>query len=217
MQTPDAPQLITAIHPDPRHPGRFAVLVDGRSLASLPLEVIERLGLRPGASIAPLRETLEQETAALKTYDRAVSMLTARARSARDLERQLTRKGEPVEHVKVAVERLRAAGFLDDAAFARGFARSGSLGAGLASRRLRQELTRRGVERSIADEAVDEVLEEEGIDEQENAETVAQKRLRTLGNVDPRARRRRLYGYLARRGYDGEVIARVLERLLPHD
>ncbi|HEX2777886.1 MAG TPA: regulatory protein RecX [Gemmatimonadaceae bacterium] len=211
---PAAPQLITAIDADPRRAGRFAVLVDGRPLFSLPIDVIERLDLRIGTPVAPLREQLDREVAALKTYDRAVNMLTARARSARDLERQLVRKGEPAEHAKAAVERLRAAGFLDDAAFARSFARSRSLGAALASRRLRQELARRGVERTVADEAVSEVLEEENVDEQANAERVARKRLRSLEGVDVMTRRRRLYALLARRGYDPDTISKVLRRVL---
>lgn len=211
------PGLVTAIEADARHPGRFTVLVDGRPFASFPLDVLERLDLRVGRPIEPLRETLERELAALRTYDRAVNMLTARARSARDLERQLVRKGEPPEHAKAAVERLRAAGFLDDASFARQFVRSKTLGAGLASRRLRQELARRGVDRSVADDAVAEVLADENVDERESAASVARKRLRMLANVDPAGRRRRLYAFLARRGYDPDTIANALRRVLADD
>ncbi|HEX2780878.1 MAG TPA: regulatory protein RecX [Gemmatimonadaceae bacterium] len=217
MQNRTPAELITAIDADPRHPGRFVLLVDGRPLATLPLDVIERVGVRIGAPVAPMRDRLEREVAALKTYDRAANMLTARARSAADLERHLVRKGEPVELAKAAVERLRAAGFLDDASFARQFVRSKSLGAGLATRRLRQELARRGVERDVADAALDEVFAEENVDEQEGAEAVARKRLRSLASEDGATRRRRLYAYLARRGYDPDTIARTLERVLSSD
>ena len=206
--------IVAAIVPDPHAGGRFAVVVDGRPLAVLPLDVIERLQLRVGASVAATRPVIDREAASLKTYDRAVAMLTARARSARDLERQLVRKGEPPDFARAAIERLLRAGFLDDAGFARQFARSKALGAGLASRRLRQELARRGVDRRLVDEAVDEVLAEESIDERTNAEVVARKRLRTLGDVDPDRKRRRLYAFLARRGYDSTTIVAVLDTVL---
>jgi regulatory protein len=214
VQTPASSDSITAIVADPRRSGRFSVVVDGRPLAILPLDVIERLQLRVGTRITAARGEIEREVAALRAYDRAVNMLAARARSARDLERQLIRKGEPPEHARAAVERLRSAGFLDDAAFARQFVRSKSLNAGLASRRLQQELARRGVERTVAADALDEVFAEEGVDERENAEAVARKRLRSLGGADPATRRRRLYAFLARRGYDSTAIVAALDKVL---
>ena len=216
-ENPTPVETFTAIDADPRQLGRFVVMVDGRPLATLPLDVIERLGIRIGAPFAPMRERFEREVAALRTYDRAVNMLTARARSAVDLERHLVRKGEPAELAKAAVERLRAAGFLDDASFARQFVRSKSLGAGLATRRLRQELARRGVERDVADAALEDVFAEENVDEQAGAEAAARKRLRSLASEDPATQRRRLYAYLARRGYDPDTIARTLQRMLSAD
>ena len=111
--------VVTAIVASPRTAGRFTIAVDGKSLATLSLDVIERLGLHIGASIADRLEVIEREETALRTYDRALSMLAAQARSTRDLERLLVRKGEDPAHVRIAIERLRAAGLVDDAVFTR--------------------------------------------------------------------------------------------------
>jgi regulatory protein len=205
--------IVTAIVASPRATGRFTILVDGKSFATLSLDVIERLRVRVGASIADRREAIELEEAALRTYDRAVAMLAAQARSARDLERRLVRKGEDPTHVRSAIERLRAAGFVDDAVFARQLARSKLLGAGHSARRLRQELGKRGVARDVADEAVNEVVEEEAVDEVALVAAAARKKLRALRGVDEATRRRRLYGFLARRGYESDTIRRALESL----
>jgi len=112
------------------------------------------------------------------------------------------------------VERLVAAGLLDDAAFARQVARSKLLGQGASRRRLQQELFKRGVERRLADEAIGEVLSDELVDEGEIVQRLARKKLRSLGGLDEPSRRRRLYGFLARRGYDGEVIRRAMAAVL---
>jgi regulatory protein len=205
---------ITAISASARHAGRFEILVDDQVVATLSLDAIERLGLRIGV---PYSESLANrvtiEAAALHTFDRALAMLAARPRAARDLERVLVRKGEPAEHVAAAVQRLIALGILDDAQFARQFIRAKIAGAGLSRRRLQSELWRRGVARDVIDAALAEVIAEDEVDENAQIAEVAAKKLRTLRSADPAAARRRLYAFLARRGYDSAAIRRVMDAL----
>jgi regulatory protein len=148
------------------------------------------------------------------TYARALDMLEARARAVTELRRLLIKKGEPPEEVDAAIERLRAAGVLDDANFARQLTRSKALGGGHSRRRIQQELAKRGVARDVSDEAIEEVFEEEGIDEAAAIERVARKKLRLLGGLDLATQKRRPFGFLARRGYDSDAIARVLRVVL---
>src|SRR5207237_913744 len=83
---------------------------------------------------------LAREAAIVSTYDRALNMIALRARAAAELRRLLIRKGEPAELVDVAIDRRIRAGFLDDASFARQFARRKAGGAGLSPRRIPQIL-----------------------------------------------------------------------------
>src|SRR6266516_3691944 len=113
-------QTITAITPHPRRPGRFALEVDGRELATLSIDSIERLRLATGAVLdEPAAAAVEREAEQLATYDRALNMLASRARSSADLRRVLIKKGETPAHVDSAIARLTQAGYLDDADFAR--------------------------------------------------------------------------------------------------
>ena len=201
---------VTGIVASPRAPGRFTVMIDGKPAHTLGLSAIERLGLAVGATTVGREEIIAREEGLLRTYDRAVMMLAARGRAGKDLERQLVRKGEPAEFARLAVERLVSEGFVDDQSYARSFVRSKSAGAGLARFRLKQELGRQGVERTVADEAIAEVFEEEEIDEVATATALATKRARSLSGADPQSRRRRLYSFLARRGYPPSVISAAL-------
>ena len=203
--------LITAITPAPRHPGRFDVLVDGKSVATLSLDAIEQLHLAVGTTVTGKEEGIAREAAQTRVYDRALNMLAFRARSSAELARSLVRKGEPKEHVDAAIARLRDHGLLDDAAFAQSFTRAKVLGAQQSRRRVQQDLARKGVARNVSDAAIDTVFEEEQVDQREIVEVAARKKLRTLKKVDPAVRRRRLYAFLARRGYDGEDIRRAME------
>ncbi len=210
--------IITDIIPSTRKSGRFDVVIDGRRHVRLSIEAIERLKLASGVELNDATaRAIDRETALLATYDRALDMLAMRARSAAELRRLLVRKGEPAEFVDVAVARLLAAGILDDAEFARQFARGKVLGAGYSRGRLLQELRRRGVSRDVAVAAIEAVFSEERLDEAASIERVARKKLQSLRRLDAPTQRRRLYAFLARRGFDSDDIVGVMRTLMTAD
>lgn len=147
------------------------------------------------------------------TYDRALNLLTFRARSEAELRRKLLQKGEDAAEVEDVIARLRDQKLLDDADFARQFARTKVLGAGASRRRIVQELTRKGVARGVADEAVEGLQESEGIDPSGAIHRVAEKKWKLLGKLDDFTRRRRLYAFLARRGFDTDEIRTAMNAL----
>jgi regulatory protein len=203
--------VISGIVPALRPPGRFAVLVDGRERAVLSLDAIERLGLAVGRPVAGLEEAIALESARLHSYDRALNMLALRARSSRELARSLVRKGEEQANVDWALARLQEQGLVDDAAFARALTRSKVVGGKQSRRRVEQDLARKGVSRSVAGEAIDDVFEEEAVDQRAIVEEAARKKLRSLAGLDPAVQHRRLYAFLARRGYDLDDIRAAVD------
>ena len=182
--------------------------------ATVSAEIVERLGLREGLVLAaPQVAVLREAAAALRTFDRALNMLAARARSSTELRRKLVEKGEPPALADQAIARLAALGLLDDDEYARQVARGRLLG-GASKRRVQQELWRRGVARDVADEAVAEVVADEEVDEEDSAVRVARRKAASLAKLDGPTRRRRLYGFLARRGYDHAAIRAAMAQVL---
>jgi regulatory protein len=145
-----------------------------------------------------------------RAYNRALAMLAARGYATEDLRRRLARKGFAADDVAAVLTRLTAAGLLDDAAYARQLTRSKVLGAGAAARRVHRELAARGVGIQVATRAIAEVMDEEAVDETALAEQLARRRIATLARFDPATQRRRLYAYLARRGYGADDIRRAV-------
>lgn len=207
--------VVTGIGESSRKDGRFVVELDGVAGPTVSIEIVERLGLRVGAVVdAAKLALLESEAAALGTYDRALNLLAFQARSARELRRRLVQKGEDPALADAAVARLVERGLLDDADFARQLTRSKVLGAGASKRRVQQELFKKGVARDTADAAIAEVFEDEQVDEQALVDEAARKKARSLSKLDPETRRRRLYGFLARKGHDGEKIRLAMRAAL---
>jgi regulatory protein len=147
------------------------------------------------------------------TYDRALDLLALRPRSTSELRQKLIRKGEPADAVDEAIERLLGQKLLDDEQFARQFARSKVLGAGASRRRIAMELTRKGVDRSTADAAIEDLAESEGIDMSAAIHKVAAKKWRSLSRLDGETATRRLYAFLARRGFNPDEIRAAMQAL----
>lgn len=205
--------VVTGISASVRAAGRFDLLVDQKPVARLSIQGIERLKLRLGLEVdTRLATAIAEEATVSRAFDRAMMMLAARGRASGELKMLLVRKGEEPRVVAEVIDRLTAAGFLDDDAFARQFTRS-KTNSGISRRRIEQELGRKGVDRSVAADAVAETFVEEGVDENAAIERAAEKKLRTLGKVDEPTQRRRLYAYLARRGFDVDAINDVVGRL----
>lgn len=146
-------------------------------------------------------------------YNYALNLLAARPYSTQSLRRKLVQKDYAREDVDGTIDRLTANGLLDDARYAEQFARTKILSTGASKRRLQQELYRKGIKGDTATTAIAAVIEAEEIDPSAVIERVARKKLAQLGDLEPLVLRRRLFAFLARRGYELDEIKSVVARL----
>ena len=205
--------LLTGLAPDPRRPDYRLVEVDRGRFASLPAEALAGLNLAIGREIGPLEMERLQELADLEAAHRAALRAVARRAHARfDLRRRLVQKQHPPAAVDGALDRLSAAGLLDDARFAAEYA-SVKAGRGRGPARLVRDLQAQGVDRRIAEDAVRSSLAAEGVDPMHTVRTLAEKRARQLAGLPAVVRKRRLVAFLVRRGFQGSDIRSVMDGL----
>ena len=148
-------------------------------------------------------------------YEYALNLLAARAYTVRNMRRKLTQKGFEAADVERVLERLQGSGLLDDVKFAAEFARQRLVVAGASVRRVEHDLIRRGISPDSAKAATRAVVEEEDVDFDASMERLARKKLASLGDLEPQIKRRRVFGFLARKGYELDDINRTLVRILP--
>jgi len=140
-----------------------------------------------------------------------LDQLTGQARSRAELATKLARKNVPEAVAERLLTRFEEVGLIDDTAFARAWVESRQPGKGLARRALAQELRRKGVDDNVARETLDEI--EPGAEEAA-ARVLVRRRLRSLRQVDRSVATRRLTAMLARKGYGGDVVWRVVREEL---
>ena len=142
----------------------------------------------------------------------ALRLLERQRRTRADLARRLADKGYAAATVGQVLDRLAAVGLVDDVEYARAFMAGRRARRAAGGRRIEQELRARGVRaEDVAAAAARLDAEQGGMDEPAAARRVIAQAERRLRGLEPRVRRQRLYALLARRGFDGDVIRRVLD------
>lgn len=208
---------ITSLPPQKHDPDRLSVFVDGEFRMGLAAEIAHGARLRVGDVVDEARlAELGRRDRTWQAREAALHLLAVRPRSAVELARRLRMKGYGPDVAEEVIGRLRELGMIDDAVFAGMLARDRVRLRPQGSRRLANELRQKGVDEETARTAIRETMEGEQTDERELARRACAKWKPRAGEEPERARRR-LHGFLARRGFDGDVIREVMDETLPDD
>lgn len=144
-----------------------------------------------------------------RAREAALRLLTVRARSIGELRERLARKAFSEEVCERIINDLAAVGLLDDRDFARLWAEERVRLRPVGRRRLVSELRTKKVDPAVIDEVAAEVYEEHS--ETELARRALLKRTRAGGPEAVERQRRRLEGFLLRRGFSYATVATVLK------
>jgi len=196
---------ITALKYQKRRRDRVSVYLDGRFAFGVPEIVAARLAVGQSLSEAEI-EALHEHGSVEEAYNWALDYLSYRPRSQAEIASYLQRHDIPDTQAEVVVERLKAAGLLDDEAFAQYWVENRERFRPRGSRALRYELRRKG----IGQEAIDQALE--GVDPSAGAYQAAARKAQQLKHLDRPEFYRKLVDYLARRGFDYDVAKEVASR-----
>ncbi len=201
---------VTALRMQKRRKDWVNVFVDGKYAFALP--DVKAVGLHSGQylsdeEIAEWRKVQANE----KAYEQAVRLLGNRPRSRYEIRQHLKKKKVASEAIEAVIQRLDAAGYLDDEAFARFWVENRLQFSPRGRRALRYELRQKGVPGDTIKQVLEDLLE--GENEEESALDVATMYARRWKGIDYQSFRRKIGGVLSRRGYDYSIIQSVVRRL----
>lgn len=150
-----------------------------------------------------------QAEAAEEARQLALRYLGSRDRTERELRERLARRDCAPAAIDAAMERLTAAGLVDDESLARRYVEIRIADRPAGAIRLAQDLSRRGVERATIDRVLGEFADRIGTEA--TAVDLLRRAAKRYRGLDSTTARRRMYGMLARRGFDPETTARAVE------
>ncbi len=199
---------ITKVEQQKRSRRRFNIYLNGDYRFSVHEDLMVKHRLLKGEFVEPEQLTailLEEEKHG--AYLSALKYLEARARSEKEVARRLKEKGYEPELIATTIEKLREQQYLNDGEFARLWAADRFDLQKKGRKWVEQELQQKGVDKNEIARAVDRLDPEE---EFRNALEIGGKKWRQLSG-EPRAKRTKLYGFLARRGFPNATVSRVVK------
>lgn len=209
---------LAKLEPSSRVEGRWLVWLEDGTLLRVGEADVVSFSLYAGMELSESQlEGLQQAQEQAKLKNKALTLLSARPMSQRELERKLCapprRKGvapqegeeqrqQRQEMAQQVAQRMAQVGLVNDQEYACSVVRHYSR-KGYGPAKIRDELYRRGVPREFWDQAMEEMDQGD-----EKLRALVDKKLR--GAAPTREELKKVSAYLARRGFGWEEISRVL-------
>ena len=197
---------ITAITPQKNANDRYSLFVDGEFVLGLGIDVVIEFGLSAGMSVdEDLLIKIKSREEIVRAVNAAMHLLAYRARSTGELEQRLRQKKFSLEAIEAAIEKLREWHYLDDEAFASNWMEQQLAHRPRSRRAMEHDLRTRGIDKEIIEQTVSSAE----IDEVGDATRASARKWESWSKLPDDVRRRRLSGFLARRGYGYDVVRQV--------
>ncbi len=196
---------ITAITVQQKNKDRLNVFINHQYAFSIHRQHL--LAFKSGDIITPADiDRLKKADEADAAYFRALYFLKFRPRSRYEIQRYLQDKKFLPETVTDSIRKLEAAGYLNDFDFARLWVENRLRCKPKGRAALRAELREKGIPEGIIHSALAD------LDEKQAAWDAIFPKLRHWDKLEKEEFKKKVYGYLARRGFHYELCSAIFER-----
>ena len=203
---------LTDIQIDEETPSRRILFLDGVYFDSVDAGCIPKLGLRVGLEIeTQVLQKLIKADEAIRAKNYALGLLSSQSYSKNQMVYQLGQKGFGSEAIEITLEDLEQLGHIKDEDFAKKWVERRRRSKPKGRRMLEHELANHSIDKATVDRVLGGIHD---ADEKEIALQVARKQATRYKSLPPEVSKRRLHGFLLRRGFDYETIQSVIERVL---
>lgn len=162
----------------------------------------------------PMLEQLPEADPAAIARAIVLRKLSASAKTRAELEKALAERNVPADIATAILNRFAEVGLIDDQMYAAVFARSRHEHNGLAARAISYQLAHKGIGQSEIETAVADLTPEV---EAAAAIKLAEKKLKSLRNVDTTKKLERIVGFLGRKGYSASICYSAAKQVLKED
>jgi len=229
----DSPPVVDSLKSTKRNAERCMIRIGNKVVATLPWSVIRELHIEAGT---PWSEQLQQQVHEAVAYDKArrsaLGTLNRRALSKGEMIFRLIKKGHEESTARKAVDDLEKIGYLNDEEYAqavlRELIRTKPAGRLLMVRTLFEKRIPKPLATQLIDEFITQQKEQQSTAPHNTYETdepieppdplteFVEKKLATMQHLDDTTKARRLFGLLARRGFDYEICRDFVDRYIRH-
>lgn len=205
--------LVTAIEQQKKDPSRYSVFIDGVFSFGLILADIQYFKIEEGKEISQETYDYIMDTIVyIKAQEVALRYIGYQMRIGYEVERKLKQEDFSEEIVARVMEFCTKYHYIDDLAYAKAYIKQRQRLNPKGKYVLQGELKQKGVKDSLIQIALEEAEEMDILNEAEAAYHILTKKVRNLDNIDEK-QKKRLWGFLQRRGYSYDIIKEAWQKL----
>ena len=202
--------IITKIEAQKKNDDRVNIYVDEKFFMAIYKELVFSFNLKKGQEIDTdyLKNILDDEMY-IKAKNKALNILSKASQSEKQIRQKLSKDFE--EHtIDRVIEFLQKYKFVDDEDLATRIVNTNVNLNKYGKNKIKQNLYNKGIDKIIIEQAMDEIDSDK---EFENALYLGKKRYDRLKNEDPRKAYQKIGNHLAYKGFNYDIIKKVLNRL----
>ncbi len=206
------PSSISEIKVQKKNTFRYSLFVENQFLVGVSDSTLTRFNLKKGSLLTPslLQRILKKEDAwAVKEY--CIRLLGRRDHAKNELRDKARKKGFPSDAIEEVLVDLTEKKYINNASFASKFAHDKFEFNKWGPNKIRSELFRKG----LSEKEIGNALQEISIDERVKAiNDLILKNQRKFERVDISKRKKKMFDFLLRKGYDSNMIFNHFDELL---
>ena len=203
--------MITDIRSHGDH--QIMLFLNHEQFGILPADFVFKFGLRVGLKIR--RDTivkLLQAEEVMQAKNFAIRLLQEKEIYTKpELLEVLSREGFSREGINTSIEDLEKAGFIKDKTFAQNWIRRREKSNPRGKEMLKLELVDKGVALSTINQVLSNIDPNRELD---TALQLAEKQVKRYKSLEPHVAKRRLHGFLVRRGFSYNTVGQVMQKIL---
>lgn len=207
------PASISEIHVQKKNSSRFSLFVEDQFLIGVSESTLTKMNLKKGVVITPSLyqqiETAEEEWATREYFFR---ILARRDHSRKELKDKAFRKGYTGSYIEEILDEFEQKEFINDRKFALKYTSDKFEFNDWGPYKIRTQLFKKGINKAIVEECIQQSFGHEAI--KESMITLIQKKKKRYRREPEVKRRKKVFDFLMRKGYDSENILKHLDELL---
>ncbi len=204
---------ITDIQVQKKHPKRRSIFLDGEFFCGVSEELAVKFHLETGMEIdADELKALLHEAELSKAKNYVYRIIARRMYTGKEIRNKLKERAYTDEIIQDVIDIMERYGYVNDSFYAEEWIQSRIKSKPKGKIALRQELARKGIDKTIIEDALNQAFDESR--ESDMALELARRKVNSYSKDDPAVARRKLQSFLLRRGFSYETVRNAIEQAI---
>lgn len=204
-------KVITKIGRQKNNQERYNIYLNDEYAFAVDESTLIKFGLMKGKTLEQFDiDEIAYEDEIAKAFNKALHFLSFQMRSEYEVKKKLLDAGHGEAVVLEAIRKLENLGFLNDATYSKALLETKKRTMKKGPRAIRQDLKKKGIDKSLQDEVLETFTYEEQLD---IAMQLAEKEVRAGNRKTPTQVKQKIQDVLMRKGYSFSIVSDVLERI----